>query len=217
VTRKTLNRKLLTFAIALGAVLVIAFASKVSDSDLLKKIYSYINEMSLLLVTILAPYIAYLFQKRSNFLQSLREEWREIVQAKSVLVAYCDRDDPTVDDYIDAYYEISQCIDYMRIVYSNVGETDRLIGFYPYAPLHHMRAVMETLDPRKEGITAEMRKAAKEQIWDAFNAVREHFLDEFDVEPPSRPIVVYEMKRRKRPGGTRQAQKLHEAQARSLQ
>jgi hypothetical protein len=216
VTRKTLNRKLLTFWIALGAVLVIAFTAKVSGYEPLAKIYSYITEMSLLLVTVLAPYLAYLFQKRSTFLQSLREEWREIVQAKSVLVAYCDRDNPTPDDYLEAYYEISQCIDYMRIVYSNVGETEQLIGLYPYAPLHQMRAVMEKLDPRKGDTTPEARQAAKDQIWDAFNAVREHFLDEFDVEPPAKPIVVYQMKRRKRPGADKAAQNLHDAQLKSL-
>jgi hypothetical protein len=121
VTRKTLNRNLLTFSIALSVVLLVAFAAKVSGNKLLIDVYGYLHEMSVLLLTVFVPYLAHLFQRRSSFLQSLREEWREIVQAKSVLMAYCDRDDPSLDEYLEAYYEISQCIDYMRIVYSNVG------------------------------------------------------------------------------------------------
>lgn len=215
-TRKTLNRRLLTFSIALGVVLVIAFAAKVSGNKVLVDIYGYLHEMSLLLLTVLAPYLAHLFQRRSTFLQSLREEWREIVQAKSVLIAYCDRDSPALDDYLRAYYEISQCIDYMRIVYSNVGETERLRGLYPYEPLHEMRRVMEELDPRKSGITAESRHAAKKQIWGAFYAIREHFLDEFDLEPPSKPILAGKMTRQKREGANAVAKQLHETQLKSL-
>ncbi len=37
----------------------------------------------------------------------------------------------------------------MRSVYQNVGETNDLIGLYPYAPLHDMRRALQTLDPRK--------------------------------------------------------------------
>jgi hypothetical protein len=216
VTRKTLNRRLLTFWIALGAVLLIALAAKVSGSPLLAGIYSYIHEMSLLLLTVTAPYLAYLFQKRSTFLQSLREEWREIVQTRSALAAYCDRENPSQEDYLEAYAQLSQCIDYMRIVYSNVGETDRLIGLYPYAPLHHMRRVMEGIDPRKGPVTAEGRQAASEQIWGAFTAIRDHFLDEFDIEAPAKPILVHNWKRQKKKGASTAAQKLHEAQVNSL-
>jgi hypothetical protein len=93
----------------------------------------------------------------------------------------------------------------MRIVYANVGETDELIGLYPYSPLHHMRITMESLDPRKGKPTPEQRYAARGEIWDAFNAIREHFLDEFDIEEPTRPILIHRMKRLKRDGATKEA------------
>ena len=88
----------------------------------------------------------------------------------------------------------------MRIVYANVGETSELIGLYPYSPLHHMRIVMERLDPRAATPAPEEKYAARGEIWEAFNAVREHFLDEFDIEEPTRPILIDRMKRRKRDG-----------------
>ena len=51
----------------------------------------------------------------------------------------------------------------MRSVYQNVGETDDLIGIYPYAPLHDMRRALQTLDPRKApDADAEARNLARD-------------------------------------------------------
>ena len=156
--------------------------------------------------------MAYVYQKRTTFLQNLREQWYEIVGTKAELIYYCHLEQPTVEDYLLSARELSECIDKMRIVYSNVGETEELIGLYPYSPLHHMRKVMESLDPRTATPTAEERFVARGEIWDAFNAVREHFLDEFDIEEPSRPILIYRMKRLKRDGATREALERKERQ-----
>ncbi len=68
------------------------------------------------------------------------------MRTKAALYAYCEKTYPTADDYIAAYCRISETLDNMRIVYSNVGETDELIGLYPYAPLHDMRRALQTID-----------------------------------------------------------------------
>lgn len=212
-TRKKQNR-VLTIVVS-GLVLLIgaALGAKLSGVPVLLNFYEFIRDTSLLLVTVIAAYMAHVYQRRNSFLQSLREQWHEIVGTKGALIFYCHQEKPALDDYLVAARQLSECIDNMRIVYSNVGETDELIGYYPYAPLHQMRIVMEALDPRKGTPAAEARYAARGKIWDAFNAIREHFLDEFDIEPPTRPILIYEMKRRKRDGGTAEARKLYEKQA----
>jgi hypothetical protein len=160
--------------------------------------------------------MAYVYQRRTAFLQNLREQWREIVQAKASLIYYCHLPNPTLEDYLHAARQLSECIDTMRIVYANVGETEELIGLYPYSPLHHIRVVMETLDPRLASPTAEQKYAARGEIWSAFNAVREHFLDEFDIEEPSRPILIHRMKRRKRDGAAAYALKMAREQQKIL-
>jgi hypothetical protein len=101
----------------------------------------------------------------------------------------------------------------MRIVYLNVGETDELIGLYPYGPMHHMRVVFEKLDPRQDAPTQVDREAALQEIMEAFNAIREHFLDEFDLVEPAKPILIYKMRRSKRSGATAKALALHDRQA----
>jgi hypothetical protein len=211
-TRKRQNRVLTIVVAALVALIALALAARLTGGWALG-FYDVIRDTSLLIVTVVAAYVAYIYQKRTSFLQNLREQWYEIVGAKAELIYYCHLEQPTAEDYLIAARELSECIDKMRIVYSNVGETDELIGLYPYSPLHHMREVMESLDPRKGTPTAEQRFAARGEIWDAFNAIREHFLDEFDIDEPSRPILIHRMKRLKRDGATREALELKERQA----
>ena len=212
-TRKTQNR-ILTYVVT-GLILLIglALAAKLSGIPWALSFYDFIRDTSLLIVTVIAAYMASVYQQRTTFLQNLREQWNDIVRTKGELIYYCHLEKPELEDYLVAARELSETIDTMRIVYCNVGETEELIGLYPYSPLHHIREVLESLDPRKGTPTAEQRYAARGQIWEAFLAIREHFLDEFDLEEPSRPILIYGMKRQKRDGATPEALKRKERQA----
>jgi len=95
--------------------------------------------MALVFVTVVAAYLASVFQKRHSFIEALREEWRDIIKAKSALFAYTQIEKPTQRDYVAAFCAISETIDNMRSVYKNVGETNRLVGLYPYEPLRRAR------------------------------------------------------------------------------
>lgn len=213
-TRRRQNRVLTLVITGLLVLIGLAFVSKISGYRVLNEIHEFITETSLLIATIAAVYIAGIYQQRNIFLQSLREQWREIVHAKSALIYYCHLENPSLEDYLKTARQLSETIDNMRIVYANVGETDTLIGYYPYSPLHQMRVVFEALDPRKGAPTEQERYAARGEVWAAFNAIREHFLDEFDIEEPSRPIVVHKMKRTKKDGAAINAQHLYERQIR---
>ncbi len=212
-TRRTQKRILTAVVTGLIALIAAALVAKISGVPLLLGFYDFIRDTSLLIATVIAAYLTGVYQQRNAFLQSLREQWREIVETKGALIYYCHLDNPSLQDYLSAARKLSQCIDNMRIVYSNVGETDDLIGYYPYAPLHQMRLVMEGLDPRKGTPSAEQRFEARGKIWDAFNAIREHFLDEFDIEEPTKPILTYGMKRRKRDGAAPAATRLYKKQS----
>ncbi|KAI9880392.1 MAG: hypothetical protein M1823_006740, partial [Watsoniomyces obsoletus] len=112
----------------------------------LTDVYEYLRDMSLLIATGGVAYLTNVFQKRSGFTESLEEEWRGIVRTKAALYTFCEKPCPSTEDYLSAFSAISGTIDNMRIVYRNVGETDSLIGLYPYAPLHDMRRALQTLD-----------------------------------------------------------------------
>jgi hypothetical protein len=213
-TRRRQNERLRIVVTILVGLIGLAFFAKLQDSDpLLAKLYEFIKDTSLLIATIAVAYLANIYQRRQQFLVSLREQWREIVGAKGALLLYCQTPAPSVEAYLSASAQLSECIDSMRIVYANVGETDKFIGLYPYEPLHDMRRSFEAVDPRLGGSpTAGDRDRIRDEIWDAFNAIREHFLDEFEIEEPSLPIVIRHMKRTRKTGASKATRKLQRQQ-----
>jgi hypothetical protein len=222
-TRTSLDKTLRKAYVLLGIVLAVSIVAKLADripgiagtplGHLAADIYDYLKDMSLVLVTVVAAYLANVFQKRSKFIERLEEEWRGIVRTKSALYAYCEKHDPTPDDYLAAFCRISETIDNMRVVYANVGETSSLIGLYPFAPLHDMRRALQAIDPRKRGdVTDAERKLVRDAILQSFYALRENFLEELDIDAPDAPIIAAAARRRKRPGATPRALELEVAQ-----
>ena len=222
-TRASLNRTLRRAYVVLGLVLALALASKFADrvpgiagtplESAALDLYDYLKDMALVFVTVVAAYLANVFQKRSKFVESLEEEWRGIVRTKSALHAFCEKTDASADDYIAAFCRISETIDNMRIVYRNVGETDDLVGLYPYAPLHDMRRALQSLNPRKRtDLTDADRKLARDAILQSFYALRETFLEELDLKEPDNPLLISGGRRLKEPGSTRRARRRQERQ-----
>ena len=209
-TRKTLNRTLRwIYALVILIIALSLFAKFAGDIpglprevlDAANKLYEVLRDMSLLIATAGVAYITNVFQKRSKFVESLEEEWRGIVKTKSALYAYCEKPFPSTDDYLAAFCRISETIDNMRIVYRNVGETNTLVGLYPYAPLHDMRRALQAIDPRKKSsIAPEDRRLVRDAILQSFYALRENFLEELDLDQPQHPLLISGGRRLKVPG-----------------
>jgi len=226
-TRASFNRRLRVIYVLCGFVLASALVARLAkhipglqDKAVLEialLVYDYMRDMALVFVTMVAAYLANVFQMRTKFVASLEEEWRAMVNTKAKLVEFCERNDTTLNDYLHAYGRISATLDNMRIVYRNVGETGALIGLYPYSPLHDMRRALETLDPR-QGATAsaEQRQVACAAIQQSFIALRETFLEELDLEEPTHGQLVSGARRTKVPGATRRARWRQKRQQRAL-
>ena len=223
-TRSSLNRTLRRAYWILGLVLLVSIVAKLADhipglagtplERLLKDIYDYLKDMSLVLITVIAAYLANVFQKRSLFLNALKEEWRNMVKAKSTLFTYTQLDNPTQEQYLAAFCAISESLDNMRAVYRNVGETNSLIGLYPYAPLHDMRRALQTLKPASGRIyTRDERELVRDAIMQSFYALRETFLEEMDLEAPDNPLLIYNGRRIKKPGAPGWATRSQDRQA----
>jgi hypothetical protein len=209
-TRVSVNRTLTRLYWLLAIVLIMLLASKFANDvpgippfviSAANNFYDFMRDMSLLIATGGVAYISNVYQKRSNFVEGLEEEWRNIVRTKSVLLSTCEKPYLATDDYLAAYYKVSETIDTMRIVYRNAGETDGLVGLYPYAPLHDMRRALQTIDPRvASDITKEKKALVRDAILQSFYALRENFLEELDLEEPQHPILVAGARRLKTPG-----------------
>ena len=100
-TRSSLDTTLRRAYIVLGLVLLIAIAAKFADripgiegtalARMAADTYEFLKDMSLVLVTVIAAYLANVFQKRSKFIERLEEEWRGIVRTKSALYSFCEK------------------------------------------------------------------------------------------------------------------------------
>ena len=104
-TRATLKATLRRVYALLGLVLAICLFAKFVDhiawlrgsglAALLKDTYELLRDMSLLIATGGVAFITNVFQKRSSFIAALKEEWRDIIAAKSVLFSYTQLEKPT--------------------------------------------------------------------------------------------------------------------------
>jgi hypothetical protein len=221
-TRSRLNRSMRRIYWLLGGLLLISLVAKAAEhipglagtrsATLLKDVYEYLKDMSLLIATCGVAYITNMYQRRQAFIDSLKAEWRDIIAAKTALLTYMHKPAPTHEDYVSAYTRLSETIDNMRIVYCNVGETDELIGLYPFAPLHDMRRVLQSLDPREAHAATVDRKLARDTMLRSFYAIREHFLDELDLDEPDTPILASGARRLQTDGATRRSRDVQEMQ-----
>jgi hypothetical protein len=221
-TRSSLRRAMRRIYWIIALLLIISMVAKGAEhipglggtkaGTALKDVYEYLKDMSLLIATGGVAYITNMYQRRQAFLDSLKAEWRDIIAAKSALLAFMHKPEPTHDEYVATYTRLSETIDNMRIVYRNVGETEQLIGLYPYAPLHDMRRVLQVLDPRDAGAATADRKLVRDTMLRSFYALREHFLDELDLEEPDRPILAFSARRLQTDGAAGPAKRLQERQ-----
>jgi hypothetical protein len=222
-TRSTLQRTLRRVYVTIALVLAVSLIAKFVDhipvlktsglGALLKDLYEFLRDMSLLIATGGVAYVAIVYQKRASFIDALKEEWRDIIAAKSALFSYTQLEQPTLDQYLATFCTLSETIDNMRSVYRNVGETDDLVGLYPYAPLHDMRRALQTLDPRKVPSPGpDARNLARDAILQSFYALRETFLEELDLEAPDHPLLISGGRRSKASGSTRGARRAQERQ-----
>ena len=221
-TRKGFNRTLLSIFRALGLVLVVALLAKLyrylpwadkAQIEFANDVYAYLREMAPVFIALIAAYLAGVFRRRSNFTESLEEEWRNIVRTKSALWSYFEKPYPASDDYIAVFARLSETIDTMRIVYSNVGESRDVIGLYPFEPLHDMRRVLQAMDPRvKSSFTPAERKRARDCVTQSFQALRENFLEELELQEPDNPLLIAGARRLKVSGKSKRAIKQQERQ-----
>ncbi len=222
-TRSTLQRTLWRVYATIVLVLAISLIAKFVDhipvlrtsglGAALKDVYEYLRDMSLLIATGGVAYVANVYQKRASFIDALKEEWRDIIAAKSAVFSYTQLEQPTLQHYLAAFCKLSETIDNMRSVYQNVGETGDLVGLYPFAPLHDMRRALQTLDPRKSpNADSEQRNLVRDCILQSFYALRETFLEELDLEAPDHPLLISAGRRGKVSGATRAARRAQDRQ-----
>jgi hypothetical protein len=223
-TRSSLRRAMRRLTLTITLLLLFAAFAKLAKhipglaetglERVLNDIYEFLRDMSLLIATGGVALITNIYQRRQAFIESLKAEWHGIIAAKSALLVFSHKPQPTHAEYIETYTRLSETIDNMRVVYKNVGESEALVGLYPYAPLHDMRRVLQTMDPSKSEAGSVDRALARDTMLRSFYALRQRFLEELDLEEPDHPVLPSGAKRTAKEGKSRRADLLQQAQLR---
>ncbi len=193
-TKRMLVRRLWVTGVALAA-LAISIAGMRFYSEPLFEVAVALMPVP---IVIAAAYLAHAFQQRSLYVQALRTLWSQIIVALNDLREYVDLPDPSLAQYAHAKRSISIVIDEMRGFYRNVGESEEHIGYYPFEPLHDMRKALEALG--HDAPDVDQRADANEQIEQAWFALRQPFLAEFETPEPTSPITRRGAVSTQRPG-----------------
>ncbi len=199
-TRNGLLRRLVcVIAVLMAMICGLAYAKFAAQP----KLYELLRDVIPLLVALLAAYFAQVLQQRAAFVASLRSLWSHLIEAKIALLRYSYDPSPTWETYQDAYDSLSRAIDDVRSIYRNYGESKEYIGWYPYEPMHDMRKAL--IDLGFETVNPERQQAMREEIQQAWNALRPRFLAELGAPEPSNAIIERNTKDTRHTGSARKA------------
>lgn len=196
-TRSNFRFQLFAIIASAASVIAICAVAKIKGWDAL---YAFFKDMSGYILLAVGPYIAYLFQRRSKFVEQLQAEWRKINEVKQDIVSYCQKGANKPEDYIDLYSALCVVIDDMRVLYRNVGESKEYIGYYPYETLHDFRKHLEAIDPRNGSVKAPDLAKVASHVISSFQAFRDVFLIELNPIAPDYPIIARNLGRLRKKG-----------------
>lgn len=186
-TNKALKRRLVA---VIAAVVIVLIAS------LVEYFYrppnsqnTFIGGNSTLIALLAAAYLAFVFQQRGKFIDELRKWWNDIVEAKSDFFIYCDKSNPTEDDFFRSYYKLSTSMDTLRLIFCNVGRSKQNPkGLYPFDQVRDIIEVAKSLCPEQKP-TRQSRKRAKQAIDLIFQSLRHAIQAEANASPPDDPTL----------------------------
>lgn len=149
----------------------------------------YISSNATLITLVFATYIAYLFQQKTKLIDDLRRWWNEIVEAKALLYAYCDRAKPSESEYLAAFYKLSTCMDALRLIYCNVArDEENPKGYYPFEQVRDIVDLARTIAPACKP-DRETRAKVKQSINVIFQSLRHAIQEEAGAHPPDNPTL----------------------------
>lgn len=182
-TGKQLQRTTLLVIFLYVLAIVIGITLYYVDATEKKIHYAVFKDLVPLIFAIPAAYLGFCFQRRSSFLQALRQLWTHLITSVNQAIQYTYQSKTTQKDYSEVLISLSKSIDEVRGVYRNLKETSHEIGLYPFESLKSIHKVVSKLGfgdiDSKEAIRA------RKQITLDWKNIRKTFLAEFDRSEPT--------------------------------
>ncbi|WP_420965727.1 hypothetical protein [Bradyrhizobium sp. B120] len=186
-TNRKLTVRLLIAAIAVIVILAVSFAEYFTRDPSNKT--TFVGSNATLFALLVAAYLTYVFQQRGKFVDELRGWWNEIVEAKSAFFIYCDKENPTEDEYLRGFYALSTSMDTLRLIYCNVGRAqENSKGYYPFEQVRDIMDVARSVAHKRKP-TQEARSDAKQAISLIFQSLRHAIQAEANASMPDDPTL----------------------------
>jgi hypothetical protein len=150
---------------------------------------TFIGTNATLFALLFAAYLAYVFQQRGKFVDELRSWWNGIVKAKSDFFVYCDKPLLSEEDYLKGFYGLSISMDSLRLIYCNVGRSEKdPKGYYPFEQVRDIVDVVRSVDYRRKPSDQD-RLQAKQAINLIFQSLRHAIQAEANASIPDSPTL----------------------------
>lgn len=220
-TKKKLRRLVLAVIGVYAVVLAVGVALAVFSPRALP---AY-KDLLVVDLAIPAAWLAYGFQRRLSYMDSLRALWSRLVHAVWQAVEYTHETEPTRAQWRAVLLDLEIAIDETRQVFKNLdeggpgearrGEARRRadhdrIGHYPFEPLKEIRDAVIALGPHR--FAEEAGKEARELVVDRWSRLRIPILSEFERDVPEHPVTPF-AERRPRAGRGSGKRRPHELAA----
>jgi hypothetical protein len=163
-----------------GSAIFVGFFLSIYRHDL----YGVFKDLSVLIIAIPAAYLAYSFQKRTEYRKTLRDLWLHMVEGVQMSIGYTHTQNPPPELYTQILTKLSIVIDEVRGVFKNVDEKGGAGGIYPFEPLKEIHREIKKLSPERV-TTSDQQKEVRNRVIEEWKELRSKFLLEFDRDFPT--------------------------------
>ncbi len=171
--KKELNQLLFLVVVIYAITIVIAIVIFIGFSDFTNSFFSLIP----FIVAIPAALLTRGFQRRSSYINTLRDIWPNIVKSGRKAIEYTLIANPTEEQYGDVMLSLAVSIDHIRMLFKNVG------GFYP---VESMKTIYQEFDLIRDTLKFKNPVNAHDRIEAFWHQARDSILAEFDRVVPTR-------------------------------
>ncbi|MBP8726046.1 MAG: hypothetical protein KBF37_12000 [Saprospiraceae bacterium] len=183
-----MTKKKLIFNISLitafyATVILLGLLLKTIDIRMQTSHYLLFKDLIPVMLAVPIAYLGFCFQRRSSFTNALRQLWSNMIHAVSLATIYTEKPTRSEEEYYKCLLALSKVIDEVRGVYTNIGESHKHLGSYPFESLKSIYDIVLKLPPAARNEDA--WSAAAQDIRNNWKVIRKTFLSEFDRSAPT--------------------------------
>lgn len=158
--------------------------------DRFDELYTLLKDGAIFVSALPAAWLAACFQRRTSFLEQLRDLWSQLVDGVQEAIQYTHLPSPDRADYARVMKRLSAVTDEFRSVFRNLeeGRDDPGSGYYPFESIKRIQGIVSSLgfDDSFDPARAVEARAEIVALW---RRLRQPLLAEFDRQKPSRTDI----------------------------